>query len=65
MLMLSIQAVSDTLEAVPMSEAGVSLLRFAEDWLAVFAVVFARGADCPRAVGKVSLKADRGDAGMK
>lgn len=39
MLLFSIQAVSETLSAVPMSEAGVSLLRFAEDWLAVFAML--------------------------
>jgi hypothetical protein len=37
MLLLSIQAWSERLSAVPMSEAGVSLLRLLEEWFAVFA----------------------------
>lgn len=44
---------------MPMSSAGVSLLRLLDGRFAVFAIGFARGADCPRADhGKKCIEAE-------
>lgn len=44
---------------MPISSAGVSLLRLLEGRFAVFAIGFARGADCPRADhGKENVEAE-------
>lgn len=49
MVLLAISILEVRGSCMPMSSAGVSLLRLLEGRFAVFAIGFARGADCPRA----------------
>lgn len=50
MVLLGISILEVRGSCMPMSSAGVSLLRLLEGRFAVFAIGFARGADCPRAM---------------
>lgn len=59
MVLLAVSILDGRGSCVPMSSAGVSLLRLLEGRFAVFAIGFARGADCPRADhGKESVLAE-------